>query len=447
VTGLEIVRLAVCVAELCALPLLWLGLHPTRRSAAAAFLASGWVLACAALAGILVSSGGSRSFPSIFGTPADLLLSRVLLGGFFVALCFPAVSLFRLYFFALACDLANASLANVELSVRHLPLHALVVAIYFLPAQLFSRWTRQDRNLYARACLHIVFHSGLLLGVLPALIVACGGGNWNAPFARSSFANKLYLQLLLIPAVLLISSLQEFARRGHGTPMPADPPQRLVTSGPYAYVANPMQIGKFLVVLGWGFFWWSPWITATAFLGLLYSVAIASPREDREMTDRFGHAWGEYRQRVRRWWPRWKPGYGSEDTSAREASSRRRPVVARLYLQLECGPCRQMAEWMGRQAPVGLEILPIEDDNYARITYDPGDGAGLEQGIVALARALEHLNLALAFFGWMIRLPGIAQLAQVLADSFDPQKNFQETACALPASAGVTLGAELGAER
>jgi hypothetical protein len=115
-----------------------------------------------------------------------------------------------------------------------------------------ARWTRDICDLAARASLHVVFHAGLLLGVLPVLLVTCGGGNWNAPFNRTSFLNKLHLQLLFVPAVLVISSVQEFARRGRGTPMPADPPPRMVTSGTYAYIANPLQLGKFLMVAGGG---------------------------------------------------------------------------------------------------------------------------------------------------------------------------------------------------
>jgi len=70
----------------------------------------------------------------------------------------------------------------------------------------------------------------------------------------------------------------------------------------------------------------------------------------------------------------------------------------------------------------------------ARITYDLGDGCPREHGVVALARALEHINLAWALFGWMLRLPGIAWLAQRVADSLNPQN---EESCGLRAISGT----------
>jgi protein-S-isoprenylcysteine O-methyltransferase Ste14 len=402
---------------------LWLWLRPHRRDAAAGLLASGWALPAAILGGLASTHFSLVAFPApiVLGTPPDLLLGRILLGGFVAALCFPSVPILRLYSFALASDLAYGSLVGGVFAIRHLPVQALMVAFYLIPAQLFATCTRENRNLAARASLHVAFHAGLLLGVLPALIVTCGGGDWTAPFARTSFVNKLYLQLLMVPAVLLISSVQEFVRRGRGTPAPADPPGLLVTSGPYAYVANPMQLGKFLVVAGWGFFWWNRWLVAAALVGLLYSIWIASPREDHEMTQRFSHNWLQYRHHVRRWWPRWKP-YHALDASV---------PTARLYLRLECEPCRELAEWMRRRA-IGIHLLPLEDHGTtARITYDPNDGSPPEYGVVALARALEHINLAWALLAWMLRMPGIGWLAQCVADSLDPQN---QATCGLPAT-------------
>ena len=41
-------------------------------------------------------------------------------------------------------------------------------------------------------------------------------------------------------------------RRAHGTPVPMNPPEQLVTTGPYAWVRNPMVTGVFGVLFGLG---------------------------------------------------------------------------------------------------------------------------------------------------------------------------------------------------
>jgi len=449
VTSLPTVRLIVFLAESCVPVALWLLLRPARRETSAALLASGWALPAAVLGGLVTTHFGWVAFPVplVLGTPPDLLLGRVLLGGFVAALCFPSVSILRLYVFILALDAAGSLWARGVFAIRTLPLEALVVAFYCIPAQLFAQWTRENGNLAGRASLHVLFHAGLLLGVLPALIVICGGSDWHAPFVRSSLVNKLYLQLLMVPAILLLSSVQEFVGQGRGTPAPTDPPRRMVTTGTYAYVANPMQLGKFLIVAGRGLFWWNWWMVGAALLGLAYSVLVASPREDREMAERFPQAWMQYRHEVRRWWPRWRPFHSVFDSS-------QTAQPARLYLRLECEPCSELAEWI-RVRAVGLQVLPLTSVNEVqrlsepltggrinydritddRITYDSGEGSPRAYGVVALARALEHLNLAWAFFGWMLRLPGIAWLAQVVADSLDPQS---AATCRLPVPTGAS---------
>jgi len=386
----------------------------TRRDRAAALLASGWTLPASVLAGMLEQRSGlwPAGTRLLLGAPPALLLARTVLCGFVPALGFPSLPLSYLYIFALALDLLWLRAFFGPVALVHLVSETLMVAAILIPAQLFSRWTRDQRHLFARSALHPIFHAALLLGVLPATLAAFGAGGWAAPFRRTSFTNKLDLQLLLIPAVLLISSVGEFARRGHGTPMPADPPIRLVTSGAFSYVANPMQIGKLSVLIGWSLFWGSPWLLAVAGCGLSYSLFIASPREDRALAQRFPSLWAHYRQSVRRWWPHWKPYHPSLDSAN---------PPARLHLDMACDPCSQLAAWLERQHPIGLLILPISESSQARMAYDSADGCDPEFGFAALARALEHIHLGWAFFAWMIRLPGIVSLAQLITDALDPR--------------------------
>src|SRR4029079_16505219 len=121
---------------------------------------------------------------------------------------------------------------------------------------------------------------------------------------RPGWWTNLLVQLLALPAVLGLSAAQEFASRGEGTPLPFDPPVRLVTSGPYAYVANPMQLAMCLLVIAWGLALESWWIVGGTAVAFAYGAGFAAWHEDAELAARFGGAWIAYRRRVRRWWPR-----------------------------------------------------------------------------------------------------------------------------------------------
>lgn len=81
-------------------------------------------------------------------------------------------------------------------------------------------------------------------------------------------------------------------------------PQRaraLVTHGVFRHTRNPMYLGMLLVLAGW-----AVWLGhALAWLGLPLSVLLLTVLqirgEERVLAARFGAAYADYRQRVRRW--------------------------------------------------------------------------------------------------------------------------------------------------
>jgi protein-S-isoprenylcysteine O-methyltransferase Ste14 len=385
-----------------------------------ALLAAAWCLPSAALAGFLSVRASVWTPPPaallLMGSPALLLLGRVLLWGWTFAALLENTSLILLGALGLASDLLLLDAGGVAflLNSRFFLTEIFAIAICLIPAQLFARSTRERRYLAARNLMHFIFHSALLLAIWPLLILQFCGGNWHVWAERSSAANKLYLQLLFLPCVLLVTAMQEFHSRGGGTPMPNDAPRNLVTTGVFSYVANPMQIGKFGVLFGWGLFLKNPFVVAAALLGLLYSASIARWKEDRDLTARFGTAWTNYHRNVRRWLPRWRPWI--------EAASDHE--VAALYLDLDCGPCGHLGTWFAAQRLSGLRILPLKahpSQSLSRITYRFAGGTHEICGTDAIARSLEHLHLAWAFCGWMLRLPVIVWAAELIANAVCPR--------------------------
>jgi protein-S-isoprenylcysteine O-methyltransferase Ste14 len=88
-------------------------------------------------------------------------------------------------------------------------------------------------------------------------------------------------------------------RRASGTPMPFKPPPKLITTGIYAHVRNPMALAGFLIGEGLGFLLGSLsliliFIPLLTLLGFLYLKAV----EERELELRFGQEYLQYKKRV-----------------------------------------------------------------------------------------------------------------------------------------------------
>jgi len=386
-------------------------------TAAEALLAAAWCLPSAALAGFLATQLGVWKIPPattmLLGSPAVLLAGRAVFWGLTLSFLFRRMKLLPLILCGVWLDRLLFGVVRVE-SANDLGFwvcEVFALAACLVPAHLFVHWTRERKHLATRNVMHLLFHGALFIVVYPMVLEQITGGNFRAAAERSSALNKIELQLLAIPCVLLLTAMQEFHARGRGTPMPGDAPRHLVTSGIYAYVANPMQIGKFGVLLGWSLFWRNPWISGVAAIGLFYSLTVARLNEDRDLGQRFGGKWLEYRQHVPRWLPRWKPWI----PNAPVADS------ATLYLDLACGPCAHLARWFAVQRPTALRVLSLGLlPQPTRMTYRSAQSGPEFQGMAALARGLEHVNLAWAFCGWMLRLPPICWLADMIADAVGP---------------------------
>ena len=111
--------------------------------------------------------------------------------------------------------------------------------------------------------------------------------------------------LLLAPGAFFIvwTWIQFLAARG--TPVPINPPQKLITTGLYAYSRNPMLMGIFLVFFGVGILTGS--ISLTFFFSPLFVLFFyfqVTRVEEKEMELKFGQAYLEYKQSVPRFFPR-----------------------------------------------------------------------------------------------------------------------------------------------
>jgi protein-S-isoprenylcysteine O-methyltransferase Ste14 len=388
----------------------WRAYPVSSREATGILLAAVWNFVALIGVNVLALSAGWWRFEAegalLFGIPIDLLLGWTALWGMAGPLFGARAPLPVVGAAAALLDLLVMPLCSpvVVLGQAWLIGEALAIAVALAPGLLLAKWTATDRRLPMRAAMQMLCFASLVLGVLPETIFAHTGGSWSALGMASPRSLTLQLQLVAIPALLGVSALQEFVERGRGTPLPFDAPRRLVATGPYAYVANPMQLSAALLLLAWGAVLHSWWVALGGIMSWIYGIGLARMDEGVDLERRFGPAWVQYRRSVRNWIPRWRPA----------------AQPARLYVAMSCGPCSQIARWFAASGAIGLEVFAAEAHptrDLRRITYelveDPREG---EEGVVALARAVEHINLAWAMLGFFVRLPGIRQGLQLLAD-------------------------------
>jgi len=117
--------------------------------------------------------------------------------------------------------------------------------------------------------------------------------------------------VVAIGAIIGLPCVWEFAWRGLGTPAPFDPPRKLVISGPYRYVRNPMYVGMGIVMAGFAIVFPHG---ANIFLGelgaafaLVFGFVVLY--EEPALRGLFGDDYLEYCRNVRRWIPRLSPWY------------------------------------------------------------------------------------------------------------------------------------------
>ena len=144
---------------------------------------------------------------------------------------------------------------------------------------------------------------GLFVGYLPWRFFGLDRAtiDWSSP------ADLLGLACIISGAALLGVCIFEFARSGHGTLSPVDPPRRLVVRGPYRHVRNPMYLSVTITVVGEALVaessglvvYWAVW-----FLGATLFVA---GYEEPTLARQFGEEYEAYRRHVRRWIPRLRP--------------------------------------------------------------------------------------------------------------------------------------------
>lgn len=114
----------------------------------------------------------------------------------------------------------------------------------------------------------------------------------------------LSLPLIVIGSSLSLWTVYNFFR-ARGSPVPLNPPKKLVTTGLYSHIRNPMLLGWIIMLFGVGILLNSiSLIFILTPLFILTNILYLKTIEEREMERKFGQEYLEYKKSVPMFIPR-----------------------------------------------------------------------------------------------------------------------------------------------
>jgi protein-S-isoprenylcysteine O-methyltransferase Ste14 len=154
----------------------------------------------------------------------------------------------------------------------------------------------------ARAALgsatFLLLAPGVMAGLIPYLLT--GWQQHGSPLV-SRIAGAA---LIAAGAAALVSAFARFALQGLGTPAPIAPTERLVITGLYRHVRNPMYLAVASTILGQWLLLGRPVLLAYAIVFGATVYAFVRGYEEPTLLARYGSEYDRYRESVPGWWPR-----------------------------------------------------------------------------------------------------------------------------------------------
>ncbi|MGI9318757.1 MAG: methyltransferase family protein [bacterium] len=149
----------------------------------------------------------------------------------------------------------------------------------------------------------------LSLKILPPLqVLILGGLMWlvhryvPAFHYHTGYEYLVSRLILLACLVLFVAAIYQFWKhRTTVNPQKLERTTNLITKGVYAWSRNPIYVVDVLLLLAWAI-WLGNWINLlmpVVFIFLITELQIKS--EENMLNNKFGDAYLQYKQRVRRW--------------------------------------------------------------------------------------------------------------------------------------------------
>ncbi len=243
------------------------------------------------------------------GQPVDIVLGWAAFWGAFLFLATRNLPIAVPIVIAIAIDIAvMPSLSGIViLGDRWLLGEAAAIIFCLIPGLILARFTARQELVIVRAFLQAACWGGLVLFLIPAILLAYRGESVFVYFDWPIWKMVTLPAALIGPVLLGLAGVYEFADKGRGTPIPFDPPRVLVTTGIYAYLANPLQVSTLIMFLVLAAFYQSLLLILPAVSLVIFSEGFVRWHHGVDIARRFGSDWTRYRRHVSNWIPRTRP--------------------------------------------------------------------------------------------------------------------------------------------
>ncbi|HUI92759.1 MAG TPA: isoprenylcysteine carboxylmethyltransferase family protein [Chitinivibrionales bacterium] len=149
-----------------------------------------------------------------------------------------------------------------------------------------------------KSFLFLIFAAGLGAGYVPFALLP------KSPQIETGIFAFLAFPLWIIGAVTVLWCFWEFTFKGRGTPAPVDPPKKLVVTGVYRQVRNPIYLGVLTIFIGYFFWFKSIWLLGYAAAAFVAFHLFITLYKEPKLKKKFGEAYEKYCKSVPRWIPK-----------------------------------------------------------------------------------------------------------------------------------------------
>lgn len=143
---------------------------------------------------------------------------------------------------------------------------------------------------------------GTVAGVIPWLVT-----KWRFGEGASAGVSITGAIIIVLSLALLIECFVRFATKGEGTPAPLAPTAKLVVSGAYARVRNPMYVAVTGLIFGQALLFASAGLIAYGVAIWLAFLMFVIYFEEPRLRSEFPDDYPAYFENVPRWRPRFRP--------------------------------------------------------------------------------------------------------------------------------------------